>query len=120
MGENENTHFMRQGLHSFPFESGEDVLDEERVDVGFDLLEFCFARVEREGGGGGLACLARAGQEVEGEEFHLIGCRGLSQVRNAHDLTGKAGDGQGTLCERHLDVKSDLRCADWTSRAIHN
>lgn len=62
---------MRNGLESFPIDAGEEVLDEQRVDLGFDLFELGFFGVQGEGGRVCLAGFAGAGEEVEGEELHV-------------------------------------------------
>lgn len=64
-------YFFRNGFKSFPVDPGEQILDEQGVDLGFDLFELGFSWVQGEGGRVGFAGFAGAGEEVEGEELHL-------------------------------------------------
>ena len=66
-------HFLCQGFYSFPIQPRKHIFDEERVQIDFYLFEFGFFGVEREGRRRGFAGFAGAGEEVEGEEFHLRG-----------------------------------------------
>lgn len=66
------THFIRDSLHRRPIKTRKDILDKQRIQVEFDLLEFGFLRMERKCCGRGFAGFARASEEVEGEEFHCV------------------------------------------------
>lgn len=46
-------------------------MHKERVEVRFDLFEFCLLGMEGKGRWGGFAGFDGAGEEVEGEEFHV-------------------------------------------------
>jgi hypothetical protein len=63
---------LRNRLESFPVDSGQHVLDEQRVDFGFDLFEFGVFRMQGEGCWVGFAGFAGAAEEVEGEELHFF------------------------------------------------
>lgn len=66
------THFIRDSLHRRPIKTRKDILDKQRIQVEFNLLEFGFLRMERKCCGRGFAGFARASEEVEGEEFHCV------------------------------------------------
>lgn len=66
------THFIRDSLHRRPIKTRKDILDKQRIQVEFDLLQFGFLRMERKCCGRGFAGFARASEEVEGEEFHCV------------------------------------------------
>ena len=65
------TYFLCKPLHSLPIQPWKHIFNEDGIHVDFDLLELCIFGMEREGCGGGFAGFAGAGEEIEGEEFHL-------------------------------------------------
>lgn len=66
------TNLLSESRHRFPIESRQHILDEEWIELDFDLFEFGFFGMERKGQRRGLAGLAGAGEEVEGEELHIF------------------------------------------------
>ena len=59
------TDLLQQLPHRRPVQSWQDVPDEQRIELAFDLFEFGFLWVQRKGGRVGFARLACAGQEIE-------------------------------------------------------
>jgi hypothetical protein len=72
VGRGDRAYFLGDCLESFPVDSGQHVLNEQRVDFGFDLFEFGVFGVQGEGCWVGFAGFAGAAEEVEGEELHFF------------------------------------------------
>jgi hypothetical protein len=65
------TYLAAEAPQRTPLDAQQDVLDELGAQVGFDDFELGVLGVQGEGLGRAFAGLAGAGEEVEGQDFHI-------------------------------------------------